>query len=95
LAGLDHLMAESEVGSGVNQKVLLPVRRVGGVEAGFNVDMMPVNAATDKQTTLSPFVVQASKDHHVIFSDLNRLKLETISDPQVPSVLLKPAFSHS
>lgn len=60
----------------------------------FGVDMMPVKAATEMQNTPNTNAVEASDVHQVIFSDPNGLKMEALSDPQIPRALLTPAFSH-
>jgi hypothetical protein len=75
-------------------EVIFHARRVGGGAAGFDVDMMPVNAPTEIQNTPSTNVVAASDVHQVIFSDPNGAKMEALSDPQIPKTLLTPAFSH-
>ncbi|WP_224026254.1 hypothetical protein [Arthrobacter sp. NicSoilC5] len=74
-------------------EVVCPTRRVGGGATSFGVDMMPVKAATEIQNTPSTNLA-ASDVHQVIFSDPNGVKMEAVSDAQVQTALVTPAFSH-
>ncbi|BCW78863.1 hypothetical protein NicSoilC5_08820 [Arthrobacter sp. NicSoilC5] len=69
-------------------------RRVGGRGTSFDVDIMPVNAATEPQNMPSAYVLELSDVHHIIFSDPNDMEMKALSDPPVPKALLMPAFSH-